>query len=154
MDGGGSIDGCMIHTCQATGYNVLDGLGGGVCISFNGSVTRSYIVNNSSRSGGGVAISHMKDEYPWRSRAKEDGVPAQQVNSTEINVYSPYVTACIVSNNSSTNEAGGVFLSNGGVVNHLGMVFGEDLLHSGLVLDVGDDEYHAVDNLVVRLGVA
>ena len=135
MDGGGSIDGCMIHTCQATGYNVLDGLGGGVCISFNGSVTRSYIVNNSSRSGGGVAISHMKDEYPWRSRAKEDGVPAQQINSTEINVYSPYVTACIVSNNSSTNEAGGVFLNNGGVVNHLTVAnnkcYGSDVTYYG-----------------------
>lgn len=135
MDGGGSIDGCMIHTCQATGHNVLDGLGGGVCISFNGSVTRSYIVNNSSRSGGGVAISHMKDEYPWRSRAKEDGVPAQQINSTEINVYSPYVTACIVSNNSSTNEAGGVFLNNGGVVNHLTVAnnkcYGSDVTYYG-----------------------
>lgn len=135
MDGGGSIDGCMIHTCQATGHNVLNGLGGGVCISFNGSVTRSYIVNNSSRSGGGVAISHMKDEYPWRSRAKEDGVPAQQINSTEINVYSPYVTACIVSNNSSTNEAGGVFLNNGGVVNHLTVAnnkcYGSDVTYYG-----------------------
>ena len=119
MDGGGEIEGCYINTCQATGNSVLDGLGGGVCINFSGSVKRSYIVNNSGRSGGGLAICHLPNEYPWRSRAKEDGVPAQQINSSQINIYSPFAAACIVSNNSSTNEAGGVFLNSGGVVNHI-----------------------------------
>ena len=135
ISGGYAAEFCYVHTCQATGYNVLDGLGGGVCINFEGAVTRSYIVNNSSRSGGGVAITHLQNEYPWRSRDREEGVPAELINSTRINVYSPHATACIVSNNSSTNEAAGVYLNNGGVANHLTVTnnkcFGSDVLYYG-----------------------
>ena len=40
------------------------------------------------------------------------------------------------------------------MVDDLGMVLLEDLLHSGLVLDVGNDKYHPVDKFVVRLSVA
>ena len=135
MDGGGLVDKCYIHTCQATGQNALQGFGGGVCINFDGAVTRSYIANNSSRSGGGVAICHLSNEYPWHSRAKEDEVPAQQINKMQINDYSPHVTACIISNNSSTYEAGGIYLNNGGVVNHLTVTnnqcFGSDVTYYG-----------------------
>lgn len=135
MDGGGLVDKCFIHTCQATGQSALQGFGGGVCINFDGAVTRSYIANNSSRSGGGVAILHLQKEYPWHSRAKEEGVPAQQINRMEINVYSPHATACIISNNSSTNEAAGIYLNNGGVVNHLTITnnrcFGNDVTYYG-----------------------
>ena len=119
MDGGGLVDNCYINTCQATGQSALQGFGGGVCINFDGAVTRSYIANNSANSGGGVAICHLQDEYPWHSRAKEDGISAQQINSMMINVYSPHATACVISNNSSTKEAGGIYLNNGGVMNHI-----------------------------------
>ncbi len=119
MDGGGLVDNCYINTCQATGQSALQGFGGGVCINFDGAVTRSYIANNSANSGGGVAICHLQDEYPWHSRAKEEGVSAQQINNMMINVYSPHATACVISNNSSTKEAGGIYLNNGGVMNHI-----------------------------------
>ena len=135
MDGGGLVDHCYINTCQATGQSALQGFGGGVCINYNGAVTRSYIVNNSSNSGGGVAICHINNEYPWHSRAKEEGVAAQQINSSMVNAYSPHVTACVISNNSSTKEAGGIYLNNGGLVNHLTITnnkcFGADVTYYG-----------------------
>lgn len=135
MDGGGLVDNCYINTCQATGQSALQGFGGGVCINFDGAVTRSYIANNSANSGGGVAICHLQDEYPWHSRAKEDGISAQQINSMMINVYSPHATACVISNNSSTKEAGGIYLNNGGVMNHITVTnnkcYGADIPYYG-----------------------
>ena len=40
-------------------------------------------------------------------------------------------------------------LVGGGVVDEVGMIKFEDLLHAGLVLDVGDDEGHAVELVVI-----
>ncbi|MBR1808741.1 MAG: right-handed parallel beta-helix repeat-containing protein [Paludibacteraceae bacterium] len=118
MDGGGDVDFCMIHTCQSQGVGIMQGYGGGVCIDYEGSVTRSYIVNNSSRLGGGVAICHAPDEYPWQSLDNWRETNGQQRRG-EINVYSPHATACIISNNTATAEAGGLYLNDGGVGNHL-----------------------------------
>lgn len=118
MDGGGDVDFCMIHTCQSQGVGIMQGYGGGVCIDYEGSVTRSYIVNNSSRLGGGVAICHAPDEYPWQSLDNWRETNGQERRG-EINVYSPHATACIISNNTATAEAGGLYLNDGGVGNHL-----------------------------------
>ena len=118
LDGGGLVDNCMIHTCQSPGVGIMQGYGGGVCIDYDGAVTRSYIVNNSARLGGGLSICHAPDEYPWE-KLDEWRVTNGGTARGEINVYSPHSTACIVSNNSATAESGGVYLYDGGVINHL-----------------------------------
>ena len=118
MDGGGDIDRCMIHTCQSQGVGIMQGYGGGVCIDYEGSVTRSYIVNNSSRYGGGIAICHAPADYPWQSLDNWRETNGQEQRG-EINVYSPHATACIISNNTATAEGGGIFFYDGGVGNHL-----------------------------------
>lgn len=118
LDGGGLVDKCMIHTCQASGIGIMQGYGGGVCIDYEGAVTRSYIVNNTSRIGGGVAICHAPTDYPWQSLDKWRTDNGQAARG-EINVYSPHATACIITNNTTTAEGGGIFFYDGGVGNHL-----------------------------------
>ena len=134
LDGGGLVDKCMVHTCQSPGVGIMQGYGGGVCIDYDGAVTRSYIVNNSSRIGGGVAICHAPHEYPWNSLdewRKEKG----EEERGEINVYSPHATACIISNNTSTAEGGGIYFYDGGVGNHLTVTqnrcVGQDITYYG-----------------------
>ena len=134
LDGGGLVDKCFINTCQSPGVGIMQGYGGGVCIDYDGAVTRSYIVNNSSRIGGGVAICHAPDEYPWQSLDAwrvANGGTAQG----EINVYSPHATACIISNNTTTAEGGGIYFYDGGVGNHLTVTrnncVGKDITYYG-----------------------
>lgn len=134
LDGGGLVDRCMIHTCQSPGVGIMQGYGGGVCIDYDGGITRSYIVNNSSRIGGGVAISHAPHEYPYQDldawRVSNGGTARG-----EINVYSPHATACIISNNTSTAEGGGIYFFDGGVGNHLTVTrnkcVGQDITYYG-----------------------
>ncbi len=134
LDGGGIVDKCFIHSCQAKGVGIMQGYGGGVCIDYDGAVTRSYIVNNASRLGGGAAICHAPDEYPWEN-LDDWRVANGGTRRGEINVYSPHATACIISNNTSTAEAGGIYFYDGGVGNHLTIVrnkcIGQDVIYSG-----------------------
>ena len=134
LDGGGLVDKCMIHTCQASGVGIMQGYGGGVCIDYDGAVTRSYIVNNSSRIGGGVAICHAPTEYPWQS-LDQLRVSRGEAARGEINVYSPHATACIITNNTTTSEGAGLFLYDGGVGNHLTITrnkcIGQDVTYYG-----------------------
>ena len=134
LDGGGLVDKCFINTCQSPGVGIMQGYGGGVCIDYDGAVTRSYIVNNCSRIGGGVAICHAPDEYPWQSldawRVANGGTARG-----EINVYSPHATACIISNNTTSSEGGGIYFYDGGVGNHLTVTrnrcIGKDIIYYG-----------------------
>ena len=134
LDGGGLVDKCFIHTCQASGVGIMQGYGGGVCIDYDGAVTRSYIVNNSSRIGGGVAICHAPNDYPWQEldtwRVANGGTARG-----EINVYSPHATACIIANNTTTAEGGGIYFYDGGVGNHLTITrnrcVGQDITYYG-----------------------
>lgn len=134
LDGGGLVDNCFIHTCQSPGVGIMQGYGGGACIDYDGAVIHSYIVNNCSRIGGGVAICHAPDEYPWQSldawRVANGGTARG-----EINVYSPHATACIISNNTTTAEGGGIYFYDGGVGNHLTVTHnrcvGQDITYYG-----------------------
>ena len=134
LDGGGLVDRCYINTCQASGVGIMQGYGGGVCIDYDGAVTRSYIVNNSSRIGGGVAICHAPNDYPWQEldawRVANGGAARG-----EINVYSPHATACIITNNTTTAEGGGIYFYDGGVGNHLTITrnrcVGQDITYYG-----------------------
>ena len=107
-DGGGDIDFCLIQTCQVTGVGVLEGYGGGVCIDYGGSIGHSHIAGCAARCGGGLLISHIPGEYPTT------GVPAIDTLSN----YSPFATACVINNNTANAEGGGIYLAEGGTVNH------------------------------------
>ncbi len=107
-DGGGTIEFCLIQACQSAGIGVSQGYGGGVCIDHEGSIGHSQITSCASRCGGGIFISHVPEDYPTT------GVPAID----NISNYSPYATACVVNNNTTNAEGGGIYLAEGGTVNH------------------------------------
>ncbi len=107
-DGGGTIEFCYIHTCQSAGIGVYQGYGGGVCIDHEGSIGHSQITSCASRCGGGIFISHVPEDYPTTGNPAIDG----------ISNYSPYATACVVNNNTTNAEGAGIYLAEGGTVNH------------------------------------
>ena len=103
LDGGGKVDFCYIHTCQTPGIGVVQGYGGGVCIEYEGEIGHSHITNCAARCGGGLSICHIPSEYP--------------VNRG-ISFYSPFATACVINNNTANAEGGGIYLVEGGTINH------------------------------------
>ena len=107
-DGGGTIEFCYVHTCQATGIGVYQGYGGGVCIDHEGSVGHSQITSCAARCGGGIYISHVPEDYPATGKSAID----------DISNYSPHATACVVNNNTTNAEGAGIYLAEGGTVNH------------------------------------
>ena len=113
-DGGGDIDFCYIHTCQATGVGVIGGYGGGVCIDHEGSIGHSQISSCAARCGGGLMICHVSDEYPWTERVAAPVLVPDTMTSN----YSPFATACVINNNTANAEGGGIYLAEGGTVNH------------------------------------
>lgn len=125
MDGGGEVDNCFIYECQTTGVAIAQGYGGGVCIDYNGSVVHSHLAQNTARIGGGLAICHSPGEYPAQS------LPA----SERANSFSPFASACVIANNSTNAEAGGVYLDEGGTINHCTVVknncIGPDITYYG-----------------------
>ena len=112
MDGGGMLDLCYINTCQASGVGIVQGYGGAVCIDYDGAVRHSYLTQSCARIGGGLSICHVPGEYPWEARG----------DAEQISPYSPYAAACVISNNTSNAEGGGVYLDEGGTVNHVSIV--------------------------------
>ena len=112
MDGGGMLDLCYINTCQASGVGIVQGYGGAVCIDYDGAVRHSYLTQSCARIGGGLSICHVPGEYPWEARGDKE----------QVSPYSPYAAACVISNNTSNAEGGGVYLDEGGTVNHVSIV--------------------------------
>lgn len=107
-DGGGEISFCYVHTCQAAGVGVVQGYGGGVCIDHGGSIGHSHITSCAARCGGGLMISHVSDEYPTT------GIEAIDTISN----YNPYSVSCVINNNTANAEGGGIYLAEGGTINH------------------------------------
>ena len=103
MDGGGVAEFCYVHTCQSNGVGVVQGYGGGVCIEHEGSIGHSHITNCAARCGGGLLICHVPEEFP---------------HVDEISYYSPFATACVINNNTASAEGGGIYLAEGGTINH------------------------------------
>lgn len=105
MDGGGTMDRCLVRKCQSLGVGIVDGYGGGVAADFKGHVRQSLITQCVARIGGGAALSYYKSKTPasWHSKSEQ---------------FDPHLSSCIVVNNTSTTEAGGILLDNGGTVNH------------------------------------
>lgn len=90
MDGGGTIEQCDIHHNQALGQGVVYGMGGGVAASNGGTIARTYIYNNVGRMGGGIAL---------------------KGNAAAL--------ASLVANNTSTTEAGGIYVEAGATLNSM-----------------------------------
>ncbi|MBQ9426275.1 MAG: right-handed parallel beta-helix repeat-containing protein [Paludibacteraceae bacterium] len=106
-DGGGTIEFCLVEACQASGVGVYQGYGGGVCIDYGGSIGHSHITSCAARCGGGLMICHIPEEHPTT-------VPAIDT----VNNYSPFATACVINNNTANAEGGGIYLAEGGTINH------------------------------------
>lgn len=87
LDGGGTVRNCHIHQCQTLGLGIKYGRGGAICIDGGGLVERTVMTNNMAREGGALAI-------------YERGT----------------CVASLLTNNTSTTEAGGAYLKDGGVL--------------------------------------
>ena len=101
MDGGGLMEQCYVAQNQSDGVGVTDGYGGGVACDDGGIVRNCIIENNAARCGGGLSIAFSKQPADDNAR------------------YASFATGCVVNNNTSSAEAGGVFMKNGGLLNHL-----------------------------------
>ena len=101
MDGGGLLEQCYVAQNQSNGVGVTDGYGGGVACDDGGVVRNCIIENNAGRCGGGLSIAFSS------------------IPQTDKERYASYASGCVVANNTSQAEAGGVFMRNGGLLNHL-----------------------------------
>ena len=105
MDGGGLLEQCYVAQNQSDGVGVTDGYGGGVACDDGGIVRNCIIENNAGRCGGGLSIAFSS--IPATDKAR----------------YASYASGCVVANNTSQAEAGGVFMRNGGLLNHLTITY-------------------------------
>lgn len=105
MDGGGLMEQCYVTQNQSGGVGVTDGYGGGVACDDGGIVRHCLIENNAARCGGGLSIAFSSQ--PANDNAR----------------YASFATGCVVNNNTSSAEAGGVFMKNGGLLNHLTITY-------------------------------
>ena len=125
MDGGGTMERCYVHTCQASGIGVVQGYGGAVCIDYLGSVQHSYILQSAARIGGGLAICHVPGEYPF----------ALVGDGKQASMYEPHAIATLIANCTGNAEGGGVYLDEGGTLNHCTVVknkcTGPDVVYYG-----------------------
>lgn len=101
MDGGGLMEQCYVTQNQSGGVGVTDGYGGGVACDDGGIVRHCLIENNAARCGGGLSIAFSSQPADEQAR------------------YASFAAGCVVNNNTSSAEAGGVFMKNGGLLNHL-----------------------------------
>lgn len=102
MDGGGLLEQCYVTRNQSAGVGVTDGYGGGVAMDDGGMVRHCVIENNVSRVGAGLSLTY--------TYATAEDAPQR---------YTAAAVGCVINNNTSTAEAGGVYLRNGGVLNHV-----------------------------------
>lgn len=101
MDGGGLLEQCYVIRNQSAGVGVTDGYGGGVAMDDGGMVRYCVIENNVARGGGGLALLYSKVPEDDKRR------------------YATAVVGTVINNNTSTAEAGGVYMRNGGMLNHV-----------------------------------
>ena len=103
LDRGGRVENCYVHDCQCLGVNSQTGFGGGVAVDQQGLVSHCALVNNVGRSGGGLSLTY----------------------NTYVSGYNQYgltAAACLIAQNTSTVEAGGVYLDRGGLLNGVTIV--------------------------------
>ena len=100
LDGGGRVESSFIHRNTAPGASTIaEGYGGGIALVGGGDVCYSMIVNNFAANGGGLALYNPDD----------GGTIEESLCMSAV--------ASVVANNTASNEAGGVYLRNGGILN-------------------------------------
>lgn len=118
LDRGGLVENCYVHDCQSLGVNSVTGFGGGVAVDQKGLVSHCAIINNVGRSGGGLSLNY-------------------DLNVPGYNQYGLASAACLIAQNTSTVEAGGLYLNQGGLVNGVTIVnnktFGTGVTLNGVV---------------------
>ncbi len=102
LDGGGEVDHSYVRYNQTLGVGIDDGFGGGICVDGAGVVRHTVMAENMARMGGGLAL-------------------LSEIETTG-NRYAPVAAGCVVGNNTSSTEAGGVYMRYGGVLNHMAIV--------------------------------
>lgn len=106
LDGGGRVDSCYLHRNISSGAaGSSEGYGGAAALSGGGDIRCSMAVNNYAANGGGLALYNP---------AGGTGTLADHLNMSAV--------ATVVANNTASNEAGGVYLHNGGILNNLTVV--------------------------------
>ncbi len=106
LDGGGLVESCYLHRNTSPGAaGSSEGYGGAAALSGGGDIRYSMVVNNYAANGGGLAL------YNPVGGA---GTLADHLNMSAV--------ATVVANNTASNEAGGVYLHNGGILNNLTVV--------------------------------
>lgn len=138
MDGGGLVNMCYMSRNQCMGVGINDGLGGAVCMEDGKSLMiHTATENNAARMGGGLAIWTELDYSSSNTTATKQQAFLQ-----------PAATGCVVNNNTSSTEAGGV-LMRGGTLNHVTIVnnscLGQDITYeqrrlgrsAGIYVDLG-----------------
>ena len=127
LDGGGTVERCYVHTSQVSGYGMQQGYGGAVCIDYDGSVQHSYIVQCAARIGAGLAICHVPYEYPEQT--------LYPTAADRANAYAPFALSTVIANCTSNAEGSGVYLDEGGTLNHCSVVnnkcVGPDVIYYG-----------------------
>ncbi|MBQ9363677.1 MAG: T9SS type A sorting domain-containing protein [Bacteroidaceae bacterium] len=138
MDGGGEVERCYVHTCQATGYGMQQGYGGAVCIDYDGALKHSYVIQSAARIGAGLAICHVPNEYPEATAKKQDATFNAAYATEEDGVatpYDPFALSTVIANCTSNAEGAGVYLDEGGTLNHCSVVnnkcIGPDVIYYG-----------------------
>ncbi|MDR1755473.1 MAG: right-handed parallel beta-helix repeat-containing protein [Culturomica sp.] len=93
---GGTVSDCFVgsNACPGDTRDNSFGFGGGVYLLGKGFVERSFVVNNSSRVGGGLFITKALHDKP----------------------YEAVVEMSIIANNTARHEAGGIYADSAGIL--------------------------------------
>lgn len=154
MDGGGNVDHCHVSKCQSTGLGIVDGYGGGICGDYGGTVRFSVIDHCLARFGGGLVLSY-EASATTSGNTTTLSYPDAYGGSDYDRLYKMYAVGSVIANNTSTSEAGGVALMQGGSINHCTIVnnacVGIDVSYGGrrygrtggLYIDVCGEAYNS-----------
>ena len=109
-----------------------------MCIDYDGAVQHTYIIQCAARIGAGLAICHVPKEYPEQTALAQSEVfrKVYEDNATGLATpYDPFCVASVISNCTSNAEGGGVYLDEGGTLNHCTVVrnkcVGPDIIYYG-----------------------
>lgn len=119
MDGGGSADHNIITDCQALGLGIQFGMGGGAFIDQAGLLEQSYVLGNVSRVGGGLGIRY---DVATAHQINEEFLSRAFFRTDTIHRYSAICKSTLIANNTTTTEAGGVYMEGGGVIDGCSVV--------------------------------
>lgn len=125
LDNGGQVETSFVHSCVANGVYDRLGYGGGLCVNTRGAFTRCVVINNFARNGGGAAL-YNPTAYNAEANNFDSYISWNMVAATSV-----------IANNTSSNEAGGLYLENGGICMQSSVVYnrcnGDETMRDGLL---------------------